>query len=281
MHSYGKLLLAVNSKYYYPKREKMNENDLYEAIFRRKSIRNYDSAAIDQKRLEEISKNLSALKPMSAGIKTEFKIISPDQVTMKGTNKAPHFIAAFSEARDGYKTNVGFMLQQMDLYFSATGLGSCWLGIPRPVKEVINSSSLEYIILMSFGNSKETLHRTSVSQFKRKPLSEITSIEGADELLEPARLAPSAINLQNWYFTGDKNLIHAYSTKPGFLRSVFGGSLFPVNMGIAICHLQLAAEHLGWKTKILFEEERERNPPKNREYVASLEIETTEAKKSV
>lgn len=27
----------------------MNENDLYEAIFKRKSIRNYDSAQIDQK----------------------------------------------------------------------------------------------------------------------------------------------------------------------------------------------------------------------------------------
>ena len=260
--------------------EKMNENDLYEAIFKRKSIRNYDSARIDQNHLEEISENLGALKPMSAGIKTEFKIISPDQVTRKSMNKAPHYIAAFSEAKDAYKTNIGFMLQQMDLYFSATGIGSCWLGIPQPIKEVTESSSLEFIILMSFGNSRETLHRTSVSQFKRKPLSEITNIEGADELLEPARLAPSAVNLQNWYFTGDKNLIHAYSSKSGFFRSIVGGSYFPVNMGIAICHLQLAAEHLGWKTKIMFEEERDKNPPKDREYVASLEIEKTPAKNS-
>ena len=202
----------------------MSENDLYKAIFKRKSIRNYDSAQLDQNRLEEISKNLVALKPMSAEIKTEFKIISPDQVTRKGMNKAPHYIAAFSEAKDTYKANMGFMLQQMDLYFSATGIGSCWLGIPQPTKEARESSSLEFIILMSFGNPKETLHRTSVSQFKRKPLSEITNIQGADELLEPARLAPSAINLQNWYFTGDKNLIHAYSAKPGFLRSIVGGS---------------------------------------------------------
>jgi hypothetical protein len=126
---------------------------------------------------------------------------------------------------------------------------------------------------MSFGNPKETLHRTSTSQFKRKPLLEITSIKGADELLEPARLAPSAINLQNWYFTGDKNLIHAYSAKSGFLRSIVGGSYFPVNVGIAICHLQLAAEHLGWKTKIVFEKEKDKDPPKDREYVASLELE--------
>ena len=258
----------------------MNENDLYEAIFKRKSIRNYDSAPIDQNRLEEISEKLGALKPMYAEIKTEFKIISPDQVTRKGMNKAPHFIAAFSEAKDAYKTNVGFMLQQMDLYFSATGLGSCWLGIPQPTKEVRESSNQEFIILMSFGNPKETLHRTSISQFKRKPLSEITNIVGADELLEPARLSPSAINLQNWYFTGDKNLIHAYSAKSGFLRSVFGGSYFPVNVGIAICHLQLAAVHLGWKTKIMFEEGKDKNPRKDREYIASLEIEKPPSKNS-
>jgi len=256
----------------------MNENDQYEAIFKRKSIRNYDSAPVDQSRLEEVWENLRALKPMCAGIKTEFKIIAPDQVTRKVRNKAPHFIAAFSEAKDAYKTNVGFMLQQMDLHFSATDLGSCWLGIPRPVKEVTDSSSLEYIILMSFGNPKETLHRTTVSQFKRKPLTEITNIEGADELLEPARLAPSAVNLQNWYFSGDKNLIHAYSSKSGFFRNIIGGSFFPVNMGIAIYHLQLAAEHFGCKTKILFEEGRDKNPPKDREYIASLEIEKTEQK---
>jgi nitroreductase len=167
------------------------------------------------------------------------------------------------------------MLQQMDLYFSAAGLGSCWLGIPQPTKEVMESSNLEFIILMSFGNPKETLYRTDVSQFKREPLSKITNIEGADELLEPVRLAPSAVNHQNWYFTGSKNLIHAYSSKASFLRSVVGGSYFPLNVGIALCHLQLAAERLGWKTKFVFEESRDTNPPKNREYIATLEIEKT------
>ena len=253
----------------------MEGNELYAAIFQRKSIRNYDSTALDQNRLEEISEKLRGLEPMFAGVKTEFKIISPDQVKRKGMNKAPHYIAAFSEAKGAYMANVGFMLQQMDLYFSATGLGSCWLGIPKPTKEVVEGSNLEYVILMSFGNSRETLHRTSVSQFKRKPLSEITDIEGADELLEPARLAPSAVNRQNWYFTGDKNLVHAYSLKPSFLRSLVGGRYFPVNVGIAICHLRIASEHFGRRATIVFEEKRETKPPRDLEYVASLEVEKT------
>jgi nitroreductase len=251
----------------------MKRNDLYTAIFKRKSIRNYDLTPLDQNLLDEIAENMRGLKPMTTGIKTEFRIVSPDQVKRGVMKKAPHYIAAFSEAKDGYRANVGFMLQQMDLYFSATGLGSCWVGIPKPTKEVIEGSNLEFVILMEFGNSKETLHRNSVSQFKRKPLSEITNIEGADELLEPARLAPSAVNRQNWYFTGDKNLIHAYSSKPSFLGKFVGGKYFPINMGIAICHLQVAAEHFGRKATIVFEEKKEKNPPKDREYIASLAIE--------
>ena len=249
----------------------MKENDLYDAIFKRKSIRNYDSTPLGQDLLDEVAENLRSLRPMANNIKTEFKIISPNQVK-RAMKKAPSYIAAFSQAENGYMANIGFMLQQMDLYFSATSLGSCWLGIPLPSKEVTESSNLEYVILMSFGKSTETLHRTSISEFKRKNLSEITDIKGADELLEPARLAPSAINRQNWYFTGTKNAIQAYSFKPSFLRNLFGGRFYPINVGIALCHLKIAAEHFGRQTEIVFEEEKDRKPPKNCEYVASLRI---------
>jgi nitroreductase len=251
----------------------MNIEAQYKAIFKRKSIRDYDPTPLDTNRIEEISKNLQSLKPLFADIKTEFKIISPNQVTRKLRNKAPHYIAAFSEARDAYKVNSGFMLQQMDLYFSATGLGSCWLGIPQPTKEVTESSDLEFIILMSFGNSIEPLYRISTSDFNRASLSDITDIEGADELLEPARLAPSAVNLQNWYFTGNKNEIHAYSAKSGLLRTVVGGSYYTVNMGIALCHLQVAAEHLDLQNRFVFDSSKDKSPPKNLEYIATLETE--------
>ncbi len=228
----------------------MKGDNLYEAIFKRKSIRNYDSATIDQNLLKQISENLNSLNPMLTGIKTEFKILSPNQVTRKLRINAPHYIAAFAEAKEFYKVNIGYMLQQMDLYFSAIGLGSCWLGIPQPTKEVTESSNLEFVILMSFGKAKETLYRTAATEFKRQSLSDITDIDGADELLEPVRLAPSAVNVQNWYFTGNRNEIHAYSAKSGFLRTMLGGSYYPVNMGIALCHLHLAAETKGFKDQV-------------------------------
>jgi nitroreductase len=251
----------------------MDQTSFYEFIFKRKSVRDYDPTPLDQNRLDEIARNLQTLTPLIVGIKTEFKIISPNQVSRKLSNKAPHYIAAFSEAKDAYKVNIGYMLQQMDLFFSANGLGSCWLGIPQPTKDVTDSSELEFIILMSFGDSKETLYRTGTSEFKRKSFSEITKIERANELLEPVRLAPSAVNLQNWYFTGNKQAIHAYSSKPNFLRNIVGGSYYPVNMGIALCHLELAAEHYGGKTKFTFDSSKDKNPPRNLEYINTLEME--------
>ncbi len=250
----------------------MNETDLYGTIFKRKSIRDYDTTPLDSSRFEEVSRILQSLKPIFRDTKVEFKIVLANQVKRKFKNNAPYYIAAFSETKDFYKVNIGFMLQQMDLYFSTTGLGSCWLGIPKPIKEVTESSNLEFIILMSFGNSKEKLYRTSISEFHRKPLSYITNIEGANELLEPVRLAPSAVNLQNWYFTGNKDIIHAYSAKTSFLSFIIGGSFYHVNMGIALCHLKLAVEHYGLAGKFVFDRSKDKSPPKNLEYIASLEI---------
>jgi hypothetical protein len=57
-------------------------------------------------------------------IETELKILSSGDVKRMMMKKAPHYIAVFSQAKEGYLTNVG-LLQQMDLYFSANSLGSC------------------------------------------------------------------------------------------------------------------------------------------------------------
>jgi nitroreductase len=95
-------------------------------------------------------------------------------------------------------------MQQMDLFFSANDIGSCWQALPQPNKEILESSELEFIILMPFGKPAESLHRANVSEFKRKSLKKITDIIGADYLLEAARLAPSG-GSEPWYFTGNEN----------------------------------------------------------------------------
>jgi nitroreductase len=251
----------------------MEEKDLYSTIFQRKSIRKYDLDPLDEDILKEIRDHLQTLKPLHKEIKIEFKILSPDVVKRRMMREAPHYIAVFSEVKEGYLSNVGFMLQQMDLFLSANGLGSCWQGIPTLRKEGLARSRLKFVILMAFGKPQETLHRTKMSLIliKRKSLHEITDIEGADDLLETARLAPSARNAQEWFFTGDERLIHAYYRKPSFIPGLLIKKYPPMDVGISLYHLQLGAEHFGKETEILFDDPKDNNLNEYG-YVASLRL---------
>jgi nitroreductase len=249
----------------------MEAKDLYSTIFLRKSIRKYDLDPLDEDTLEEIRDHLQTLKPLHKDIKIEFKILSPEVVRRRMMRKAPHYLAAFSEAKEGHLSNVGFMLQQMDLFLSANGVGSCWQGIPTLKKEGLASSRLKFIILMAFGEPRETLHRTTTSQFKRKSLREISDVKGADDLLETARLAPSARNAQEWFFTGDEHLIHAYYRKPSFIPGLLTKKYLPMDVGISLYHLKLGAEHFGKETEIIFDDPEDNNLNEY-DYVASLRL---------
>ncbi|MFY9639184.1 MAG: nitroreductase family protein [Methanobacterium sp.] len=227
--------------------------DLYGTMFKRKSIRKYDQSSLDDSLLNSISEHIHDLTPLYADIKTEVKIISSDDVNLRGMKRAPHYLAVFSENKKGYLTNLGFMIQELDLLFSESGIGSCWQGIPKPKGKVKKSSDLKFIILIAFGYPEEPLYRDNTGEFKRKSIQRITDINDAEELLEPVRLAPSAINSQPWFFTGNKNVIQVYS-KTNFLKAILVNKYIPIDIGIAIYHLKVAAEHFGNKIEIIFDE---------------------------
>jgi nitroreductase len=227
---------------------------------------------LDERTLAEIIAHISALKPIYDNIKIEMKIVSQKDVKGLLSAKAPHYIAVFSEAKNGYLTNVGFILQQMDLFLSSNGVGSGWQGIPKPTKEILSSSKLEFVILLAFGKPKELLHRESVSEFKRKSLGKITNIKGADELLEPARLAPSAMNKQPWFFTGDAGTIHVYRAKSNFITAFMFEKMSKISMGIAICHLWIAAKHFGRDVEFIADKAAQNKPPAGHDYVITVKM---------
>jgi nitroreductase len=248
-----------------------DEVDIYDAIFKRRSIRKYDDDPLDEKILNDISDHINKLKPLHEDIKIDIKIVTGDDIKLRGMKRASHYLAVFTEEKEGYLVNIGFMLQQMDLLFSASGIGSCWQGIPTPKNNVIESSNLKFIILIAFGKPSEPLYRKDISKFKRKSIQEITDIKDEDSLLEAARLAPSAINHQPWFFTGNSNIVHACSNKPNFLKAVLVNKYIPIDVGIAIYHLKVSAEHYNKNIEILPCENI--NPPKNRICYATLKLE--------
>ncbi|OPX43213.1 nitroreductase family protein [Ruminiclostridium hungatei] len=249
----------------------MTNSELYKVIFKRKSVRKYDLTPLAQEKLEMLQAFLKTVKRLEEGIRTEFLIQTADEVSSVFAVKAPHYITFYSESKAGYLINAGFIMQQVDLFLSANNIGSCWLGVAKPNKNVPQAKDgLQYVIMLAFGNASGAVHRESTQQFRRKSLAEITSIEGAEQLLEPVRLAPSAGNSQTWFFTGDTREIIVSRKKAGIIKAQLYGKMNHIDSGIALCHLWLSAEQQGKKADIDLTGQK---VPQGYEFMAKVRLE--------
>lgn len=205
--------------------------NLSELIPKRKSFRSFTEERVDDATLQQIEAFAEAMKPLCPEIKLRMEIVARERVKCILPFIPPQLIAIYSEDGDGAWENLGFVFQQMDLYLQSIGLGSCWLGLGK-----LPDAADGFKMLLAFGHTNEGLRET-ISEFKRKSLSEIADVP--DERLEPARLAPSAINNQPWYFSHDGETIHVYcSTR--FSRARGLGNMIHIDMGIALSHLYVS-----------------------------------------
>jgi len=205
-------------------------------IRKRKSVRKYDLTPLDEETMQKIREFVESLKPLYPQIKYKVEITTKTK-GLFGI-KAPHYFALLSEECDGAYENIGFIGQQLDLYLSSIGIGTCWLGASKPEEKPVGD--MQSLICMSFGKPSEPLHR-EVGDFKRKPLSEIS--EGSDSRLEAARLSPSGMNAQNWYFVAENGKIHCYRKKANPLFGFWLNSMACIDMGIALCHIAEESEN--------------------------------------
>lgn len=255
----------------------MINSQLYEAIFSRRSIRNYNMTPLSAEILTKLKEYASSIKPLDKSIRFELVYLGTNDVKNILPVKAPHYICLYSEKKDNYLMNAGFLLQQIDLYLSVNNLASCWLGMAKPSKEVPQlKDGKEFVIMLAFGNSSEPIHRKDTTQFKRKSLSDISSVNSADELLEPVRLAPSASNTQPWFFSGNSEAITVSREKLNLLKAPLYGKFNQVDIGIALCHLWLSLDHLGKAPVYDFNSV---TVPKGYEFMVRIEIRGLESDK--
>jgi len=207
-------------------------------IIRRKSTRQYTGEALSPELLEQILAFAREAKPLDASIRTQVMLLDKSQVHCLQPWKTPHFLAFFSEEKEGWLENAGFMYQQLDLYIQSLRLGSCWVGLGTLENNVSVPEGMKLVILMPFGDAKEEPWRDSPARFSRKAMEEIT--DQPDERLEPARLAPSATNSQPWFFLHEGEVIHAYRVIHGAVRQRMLGRFNQLDMGIALAHLYVS-----------------------------------------
>ena len=215
--------------------------DLKEIIYKRQSHRDYFQTPVSEETLKKIKEFILTVKPLYSNIKTSSIIVDNENVSRQFGWKAPHYIGIFSEKKEGYRTNVGFIYQQVDLFIQSIGLGSCWFGIGKftPNDEIRKKipSDEEFVILIGFGKVKSEVYRDK-SGFKRKKLDEISDTE--DLNLEVVRIAPSATNSQPWYFTHVDDYYNVYCRKLDAIRRKLLGNFNKIDIGIGLAHLYVS-----------------------------------------
>ena len=202
---------------------------LNEMIFKRKSCRSFTNVPVDAEMMEQI---LSfGPKPLYPQIRVRMDIVSRDKVKCICPWTTPQLITIYSEEAEGYLENIGFLFQQMDLYLQTLGLGVCWLGMGRMnPRTAVQVEGMKFIIMLAFGHPRGDQLRHDPKSFRRKSMEQIT--DKSDPRLEPARLAPSAVNSQPWFFTHEGSTIHVWCSKKGS----------HLDAGIALAHLYVSHE---------------------------------------
>ena len=201
---------------------------LEEQIYLRKSCRKYVDDAVDMAPIHDFISNVKAL---DVDIKYRYEILTKKEVNLKTRWSAPYYLALYSEKKDNYLENIGFIFQQVSLFMQSIGIGSCWVGLGS-----VKNSDSDFVILMAFGKSSDITR--DFSQFKRKSLSQISDYN--DERLMPAQLAPSAVNSQPWYFKHSCDGFDVYQVKQNIIKRQFLKKWNHIDVGIALAHMYVA-----------------------------------------
>lgn len=204
--------------------------NLKEQIYVRKSCRNYLDDEVDMDLIHDF---MSDVKPLVEAIDYSYTILPASEVNVRTRWTAPYYLALYSEKKEHYLENIGFIFQQLSLYLQSVGIGNCWVGMASPKK-----NTDDFVITISFGKSDKMIR--DISSFKRKDLNKISDF--ADDKLIPAQLAPSAINSQPWYFKHADEGFDVYQVKQNILKRQVLKRWNPIDVGIALAHLYVSNE---------------------------------------
>lgn len=248
--------------------------NLSEAIYVRKSVRSYLMEPLSPKVLEDIGNFYREVPRLFPGIETELGVIDNSRCQHKLTGifgvKAPYYLALYSEKSDKYQMNAGYIMEQLCLYMTAKGLGSCFMGSAVVKGSLTHRDDKELVIMVGFGKSK-TSYLRKPQEARRLSLQELCVYkenpkQWGRQILEAARMAPSSYNSQPWRFVVYEKRIHIFSKKTSVERFKKWDEL---NFGVMFSHIQIVAEELWLDLDLIRLEDISQKSFSNNQYVLS------------
>lgn len=222
-------------------------NNYYDMIFKRKSFHLFENIGeekLTEEELQEIYDSYQTLVPLDTSIQTKIKIVPAEQTTCKRGNE--YSILMYSEVKDGYLQNIGYLGEQLDLYLVSKNIGTLWYGLGKTEEKEVDG--LSFVIMFGIAKVDElSKFRKDMFKSKRKPLEEIWNgdlIEGVSEIV---RFSPSACNSQPWYVEHEGNVLNVYRNlfkeKVGLMVPKVSNIYNQMDMGIFLCFLELCLNH--------------------------------------
>ena len=233
----------------------MNLNkELYSIIFKRKSFhlfRNIGNDSISANDIENIKEIYKTLIPLCPDIKTAIKIVPANETTCE---RGQQFcILLYSEKRDNYLQNIGYLGEQLDLYLVSQNIGTLWFGIGKTNEP--SYDGLDFIIMIAISKvDDERKFRKDMFKSKRKSMDEIWLGEPLGGISDIVRFAPSACNTQPWLVEHTDTLLNVYRYKKQGKRGIMPADKVSfynqIDIGIFLYFLDLCLQHKDIKYEV-------------------------------
>lgn len=218
----------------------------FEMFYKRKSVRRHDgSEKLSEIELAEVETAICGLVPLFPDIGVSHRIVETSKTTC--TLGGEYCLLIYSEVADGYLQNVGYMFEQLDLWFASKDIGACWCGLGKTSER--RYEGRKFVIMINFGKSKPEDFRGDISTAPRRPLAETWKGALAPDVAAAARYAPSAVNSQPWrVFASDGTIEVSQGTDLKARAASIVLSFFnKIDMGIYLCFLETALNHYGFR----------------------------------
>lgn len=209
-------------------------------------MRKFDrSLHISDEELNIIKTKIRELKPLIPEIEVSYRIVPVEETNCKFNGE--YCLLIYSQEKENYLINAGYLLEQMDLFLASMNIGVCWYGLGKPEDKTFENK--KFVIMLHFGKSKDDDFRKDIEHIDRKPIEKIWEGDIALDVAKVVRYAPSACNSQPWIVKGCQNILDMYQDKSinSPLSLVLMKYFNLIDLGIFMLILEVTLEHQGYK----------------------------------
>ena len=217
---------------------------LYPMIWKRKSFHRFQEIGhISEEELREVEAAFLGCKPLIPEIRVELKIVPGEKTTCRRGQE--YCCLLYSERKEGYLTNIGYLGEQLDLILASRNIGALWFGIGKT--EERGSDGLDFVIMIAIAKMPKDKFRKDMFKSKRKPLEEIWNGEDYREIGNIVRFAPSACNTQPWKVEAAANELKISRYKKPGKRGIMPADKVAyynrIDIGIFLFFIETCLEH--------------------------------------